>query len=303
VITRPAGGAFKAGLGLAKMGAGALGRLRSLAGRVASDGIYDVTTNRLLVLQKSCFAAGTPILTPEGAKAIETLKVGETVLSRPEHDPAAPVRIGMVDAVFKLSTPIWELQVGGHVIETTGEHPFFVVDHGWTTVNRLSAGDRLLGRGAMPAIVERVERTDRTETVYNMRVEEDHTFFVGDPAWGFSVWVHNVNCLGNAMIDAGIKRPSIFHQAAHIVPQGAFGRRSKLVKEAIIDAKAALVSAGIDINDPLNGFWTSWRNHMGTHTDEYFLELGRVMQKATENGTVKEALENMLARILGEEFL
>ena len=27
--------------------------------------------------------------------------------------------------------------------------------------------------------------------VYNLRVAEDHTYFVGDPEWGFSVWTHN----------------------------------------------------------------------------------------------------------------
>lgn len=27
--------------------------------------------------------------------------------------------------------------------------------------------------------------------VYNMRVEEYHTYFVGSAEWGFSVWVHN----------------------------------------------------------------------------------------------------------------
>jgi filamentous hemagglutinin len=28
--------------------------------------------------------------------------------------------------------------------------------------------------------------------VYNMRIEEYHTFFVGSPTWGFSVWTHNL---------------------------------------------------------------------------------------------------------------
>lgn len=39
--------------------------------------------------------------------------------------------------------------------------------------------------------VEEVIATDRHETVYNVRVAEDHTYFVGDEDWGFSVWVHN----------------------------------------------------------------------------------------------------------------
>jgi hypothetical protein len=29
--------------------------------------------------------------------------------------------------------------------------------------------------------------------VYNLRVAQDHTYFVGHDDWGFSVWVHNAN--------------------------------------------------------------------------------------------------------------
>jgi hypothetical protein len=29
------------------------------------------------------------------------------------------------------------------------------------------------------------------ETVYNVEVEEDHTYFVGELGWGFAVWAHN----------------------------------------------------------------------------------------------------------------
>jgi hypothetical protein len=30
-------------------------------------------------------------------------------------------------------------------------------------------------------------------TVYNLEVEGDHTYFVGETGWGFSVWAHNAN--------------------------------------------------------------------------------------------------------------
>jgi hypothetical protein len=31
-------------------------------------------------------------------------------------------------------------------------------------------------------------------TVYNIRVRDYHTYFVGCPEWGFSVWAHNADC-------------------------------------------------------------------------------------------------------------
>jgi hypothetical protein len=46
----------------------------------AANGASDL----LPILQLSCFVAGTPVLTPRGAKAIEALQPGDVVLSRPE---------------------------------------------------------------------------------------------------------------------------------------------------------------------------------------------------------------------------
>ena len=39
--------------------------------------------------------------------------------------------------------------------------------------------------------VEDVLDTGEYETVYNMRVADHHTYFVGMEAWGFGVWAHN----------------------------------------------------------------------------------------------------------------
>jgi hypothetical protein len=41
------------------------------------------------------------------------------------------------------------------------------------------------------AMVEEVYDTGELETVYNFTVEEYHTYYVGRPDWGFSVWAHN----------------------------------------------------------------------------------------------------------------
>ena len=168
---------------------GAAGKI----GRNGSD-IFDASTKQLKVLQKNCFAPGTPVLTPKGTRAIETLRPGDLVLSRPEDDVTADVAAHTVGALFELSARIWEVHVGGKLIETTAEHPFFVSGEGWTTANRLQSGDALVGHNEVLTQVEKVVDTGRTATVYNLRVEENHTYFVGDLLWGFSVWVHNANC-------------------------------------------------------------------------------------------------------------
>lgn len=39
--------------------------------------------------------------------------------------------------------------------------------------------------------VEAVEDSGKVETVYNWRITDYHTYFVGSEEWGFSVWAHN----------------------------------------------------------------------------------------------------------------
>jgi hypothetical protein len=41
------------------------------------------------------------------------------------------------------------------------------------------------------AEVEKIVETGSPETVYNLRVADHHTYFVGSKAWGFAVWTHN----------------------------------------------------------------------------------------------------------------
>jgi hypothetical protein len=95
---------------------------------------------------------------------------------------------------FERVGPVLDLTVNGRVIGTTHEHPFFVRGRGWTKAQELRVGDdvRLLGPGW--ATVEAVTDTGRLATVYNLEIEDDHTYFVGCQEWGFSVWAHNAEC-------------------------------------------------------------------------------------------------------------
>ena len=138
-----------------------------------------------------CFVAGTPILTPDGAKPIEQIKVGDLVLSAPEDDPSAPVAARRVEEVFERSSVVFDLQVGGRLIRTTPEHPFYVQGKGWTAAKSLAPGDLLRSHDGKWVPVESARSAREVAPVYNMRIEEYHTYFVGSAKWGFSVWVHN----------------------------------------------------------------------------------------------------------------
>jgi RHS repeat-associated protein len=138
-----------------------------------------------------CFAAGTPLLTPNGTKPIEQFQVGDLVLSSPEDDPNGPVVAKRVEKVFERSSVLFDLHVAGKLIRTTAEHPFYVRGKGWTAAKSLVAGDLLRSHDGQWLAVESANDSGEVAPVYNMRVEEYHTYFVGSAEWGFSVWVHN----------------------------------------------------------------------------------------------------------------
>ena len=58
---------------------------------------------------------------------------------------------------------------------------------------------------ARASAVEDLLDTGEYETVYNLRVADHHTYFVGMREWGFSAWAHNV-CDMSKPLDG---RPSI----------------------------------------------------------------------------------------------
>ena len=142
-------------------------------------------------MMRACFTGETPLLTPDGAKPIAEFQVGDVVLSRDENDPNGIVREKVVEEVFVRSAFLAHLHIGGQVIRTTTEHPFYVKDKGWISASELASGDSLISHNGQEVIVEEVFCTDECETVYNLRVSDFHTYFVGCDKWGFSVWAHN----------------------------------------------------------------------------------------------------------------
>src|SRR5579883_1237753 len=94
----------------------------------------------------SCFAAGTPLLTPTGSKPIESLVRGDLILSRDQNDVEGVVEPKIVEEVFVGLAPVIQVHVGGQAIITTLAHPFWVQGKGWLPARELMTGDRLLGR-------------------------------------------------------------------------------------------------------------------------------------------------------------
>lgn len=138
-----------------------------------------------------CFAAGTPVMTPSGEKAIEDLLVGDTVLARNEHNIEGEVEPKVIEQTKHGEANLLELHVGGKIIRTTELHPFFVYKQGWTPAGKIESGDRLATDGSGWVVVDKVVDTGKSEAVFNLRVADHHTFFIGGKSWGFGIWTHN----------------------------------------------------------------------------------------------------------------
>lgn len=125
----------------------------------------------------SCFAAGTPVLTLRGMRLIETIEVGDLVLSQ----DVTTGMLGYEPVVASLKNPPaptlrLELDRGESII-TTGIHRFWSPGIGWRMARELKVGDRvrtLDGSSRLMAIEPQSVRP-----VFNLEVAHQASFFVG----------------------------------------------------------------------------------------------------------------------------
>jgi Pretoxin HINT domain len=142
-------------------------------------------------LLTGCFRADARLQTSEGWRRVDEIRPGERVAARDEADPDGAIEWKQVEAKFERTGRILELVANGQEIRTTPEHPFYVRGKGWTDAGALHAGDEVRTQDGWVEI-EEVRDTGLYEKVYNVRVADFHTYFVGGD--GFAVWAHNLNC-------------------------------------------------------------------------------------------------------------
>ena len=142
-------------------------------------------------VKPSCFVAGTLVMAVAGMVAIETIKSGDKVISTdPETMETSPKTV--LETYIREVTTLVHLTVNGEEIVTTVDHPFYVKNQGFIKAGELIVGDKLLDVNGNVLLVENfdVELTDEPVKVYNFKVEDFHTYFVGN----CKIWVHNNDC-------------------------------------------------------------------------------------------------------------
>jgi hypothetical protein len=197
----------------------------------------------------SCFVAGTPVMSAEGLKPIETLHVGELVAARDEL--TGNTQWQRIENIFIThDREVWNLSfmdAAGQieVITATPNHPFALAAGGWRNAAELEQGDQIATLDGRVIQLLMSERDPSAATTYNLMVAGDHTYFVGNAG----LWVHNQSeCCPDAKVATvtlsmveGMK-PREFAQKAEALRE--IGERGELYRAANpVDRDPAITKA------------------------------------------------------------
>ncbi|PJZ75261.1 polymorphic toxin-type HINT domain-containing protein, partial [Leptospira neocaledonica] len=171
--------------------------LNQLAGNAFGDFAY--INDKGEVVFRSCFVAGTLVHTKDGLRAIETIKVGDEVLSKSDETGGIGYKRVSKTFVRQTETIFQVIFVDGSMLETTWNHPFRrlkaeskdqdyrIENSEWKEAKDLHSGDITITANGEILEIEEIIIENRFETVYNFVVDDFHTYFVGE----VGVWVHN----------------------------------------------------------------------------------------------------------------
>ncbi|MBX8512777.1 DUF637 domain-containing protein, partial [Pseudomonas cichorii] len=205
-------------------------------------GAPDLANNNFGSEGPCCFAAGTMVSTPDGDRAIDTLKVGDIVWSKPEKG-GKPFAAAILATHVRTDQPIYRLKLKSvredgkaedETLLVTPGHPFYVpAQRDFVPVIDLKPGDRLqsLEDGASENTSSEVESLELylpEGKTYNLTVDVGHTFYVGK----LKTWVHNIGPC--------------------VLPEGYLGGGAKGVPNSTVDLNAQASLSVSNVRAPID---------------------------------------------------
>ncbi|MEX2499769.1 MAG: RHS repeat-associated core domain-containing protein [Wenzhouxiangellaceae bacterium] len=166
-------------------------------GVAALGGVASFKLLRMLSgkFRKACnsFDGDTPIWTEAGLFPISEISIGDLVWAFDEEtgkvvlQPVVhTIERGGDHELVLLNTDT------GETIVTTPEHPFYAMRDGewaWIEAGQIAAGDVIYGANQESHVVNEIEQVSTNDPVFNLTVDKDHSYFVGDQ----QVLAHNAN--------------------------------------------------------------------------------------------------------------
>lgn len=193
---------------------------QAILGNVAKFGVKAVKKGSGYALKKvaqTCSFRGDMLIkTVSGYKTIDSISIGDQVLSRNEQtgDVSFQTVLNQYNNAYKQTVYIDIVDADGNkqTIVSNTIHPFFVkIDNNtpvppsseghhyrgeienahWVDASNLKAGYKLLSENGQWQIVQNIKVTDEPLSAYNLTVNNDHTYFVTGSGTTYGVWVHN----------------------------------------------------------------------------------------------------------------
>lgn len=187
-------------------------------------------------MEGTCFPAGTLVMTPTGEVAIEALRPGDEVLSRPDTAVDAAVVSARVEELFERSDVTVAIDLvapdlTSHRLVCTADHRLYTSSGAWVRADELQPGVRL--HGGQAAWLVRAVEADAADPVpvYTLHVRDLHTFFVrtqstdGPGSW---VWVHN-ECAAKSLARDAVRR-EILTSVPPLTPSQVIARMADVAR-------------------------------------------------------------------------
>ena len=126
-----------------------------------------------------CFVKGTKVLTKDGLKNIEDIKVGEYVYTLDmEQNEVVLKKVNRTLSSYASVT--YKMKIGTEIVEMTDKHQLYIKDKGWVRAYNAQIGDKLVdidGKEVEILEIEKIVYENPIKT-YNLTVEGNHNYFI-----------------------------------------------------------------------------------------------------------------------------
>ena len=135
----------------------------------------------------ACFTGETLIYTDNGYKSIQNIELGDKVYSF--NSEQLEYEFKEVDKLINhMTDEIYEITLNNNeIIRTTWCHPFKVLNKEKTLVKDLEIGDQLITKDDKVYYITKIEKLNKQEVVYEIRVKDNHNYFITNS----SIFVYN----------------------------------------------------------------------------------------------------------------
>ena len=126
--------------------------------------------------------------TETGFRRIDEIRAGDRVWSYNVETGERALK-EVKEVLVRENDELLHIETSRGAIDATTSHPFYVVGKGWVAAGDLAVGDGIQAISGDAGIVTglKLEKLDKPISVYNLDVEDFHSYFVAD-----GVLVHNV---------------------------------------------------------------------------------------------------------------